>query len=126
MGVIPECLEIAVRALAQPASVQLELFPRCVCIADELALNFEAATSRSNESFFEMCTQAQIEAISALDNQISSMSGANNARFWTEKSLQNDKEWEFVRQLARAVLTLMRWQDIPPPPCGNAIYVGKH
>jgi hypothetical protein len=114
-------LQRAVLALAQPAEVQLSLFPDFVCKADELALNFE-------DGLFELVghedeiTGEQRAAVDALDQLLLRMSGKHNASFWTEEALRSDATWEMVRTKAKAAAAAFGWELRPPPPSG-AVYV---
>ena len=114
-------LRWAVQAFAQPASVQLELFPDFTCKADELALNFE-------DGIYELVgreehvTVDQRTAIDHLDELVSSMSGKRHAEFWTEEALQHHETWDEIRDRAKAVATAFRWPIERPPPTPG-IYV---
>jgi hypothetical protein len=114
-------LQRAILALAQPAEVQLSLFPDFVCKADELALDFE-------DGLYELVgheaamTPPQRVAIDALDALLSRMSGEENSAFWTEDAVRSHPAWEEIRGAARAVLVAFGWEFRRPPPSG-AIYI---
>lgn len=114
-------LERAVLALASPAHVQLSLFPDFTCKADELALDFEEALSQfaGHESEY---TDDQWAAINYLDQLILSMSGQQNAAFWTEEAVLMHPTWEQIRTRAKATAKAMGWELRLPPPSG-AIYI---
>ena len=111
----------AVLALAQPAEVQLSLFPDFVCKADELALDFQ-------DGLYELVghedeiTAPQRVAIDALDKLILAMSGEQNAPFWTEDAVRSHSTWEEMRMAAKATAVAFGWELRRPPPSG-AIYV---
>lgn len=101
-------LQRAVIALAQPADIQLSLFPDFVCKADELALDFE-------DGLYEMIGQEeqfsdeQRAAIDALDKLISSNSGERHASFWTEAAVREHPIWDEIRAAAKATASAFDW-----------------
>ena len=114
-------LQRAILALAQPAEVQLSLFPDFVCKADELALDFEDGLYEL-VGHEETTTPSQRAAVDALDNLLFRMSGKKNAAFWTEDAVRSHPAWEEVRIAAKAALLAFGWEFRLPPPSG-AIYV---
>ena len=114
-------LQRAVLALAQPADVQLSLFPDFVCKADELALDFEDGLYELVGHEKEL-TVEQKAAVDALDGIITRMSGKQNASFWTEEALRTDPTWDEIRSAAKATVASFGWELRRPPPSG-AIYI---
>jgi hypothetical protein len=114
-------LQRAVLALAQPADVQLSLFPDFVCKEDELALDFEDGLHELVGHEDEI-TGEQRAAVEALDKIITGMSGKQNASFWTEKALRSHPTWDEIRSAAKAVIAAFGWELRCPPPSG-AIYI---
>ena len=114
-------LERAVLALAQPAEVQLSLFPDFVCKPDELALDFEDGLYELVGHEHEI-TSEQRAALDALDKVVTDMSGEENASFWTEEALRSHPTWEQIRSAAKAVVAAFGWELRRPPPSG-AIYI---
>jgi hypothetical protein len=114
-------LERAVLALAQPADVQLSLFPDFVCKADELALDFEDGLYEIVGHESEI-SEAQHAAIHRLDKLITSMSGEQNASFWTEEAVLVHPVWEQIRLEAKATAAAFGWEMRLPPDSG-AIYI---
>ncbi|MBY8825051.1 hypothetical protein [Sphingomonas colocasiae] len=113
-------LQRAVLALAQPADVQLSLFPDFVCKGDELALDFEDALLASPDA---ARTDAQRAALGALDGLITSMSGERNSDFWLDEGmLRSHPIWEEIRASARACAAAFGWEMRIPPPSG-ATYI---
>ena len=112
-----------VQALAQPAEVQLGLYPRFVAAADELALEHEEMQGAFLTDAGTTLNLGQRAAIQALDKQLADMSGKDQAPLWTDDALQAKSEWEYVRSLARSVLNAMGWDDTPPPTNRGALYV---
>lgn len=114
-------LQRAVTALAQPAEVQLSLFPDFVCKADELALDFEDGLYEmvGHEASF---TDAQRAAIDALDHLLSSISGERHAALWTETALSDHPVWDQIRDAAKAAATTFGW-DLQAMPASDAVYI---
>lgn len=115
-------LERAVLALAQPADIQLSLFPDFVCKADELALDFEEAINGVVEHDGDLADHERL-AIDELDRLILSQSGEKHLDFWTEEALLSDPIWEDIRNAARSAAETCGWELRRPPPSG-AIYIG--
>lgn len=115
--------EWSVRALAQPADLQLQLYPSFVCHADELALEFEEHYALVLALPEDTMSLEQRSAIAGLDEFLSSMSGERNADLWTEHGLRYAAEWNRVRALARDILQAMGWPDVPPPLDRGYVYV---
>jgi hypothetical protein len=118
-------LRRCVQALAQPASMQVSLFPDFAVVGDELALQFEGALVAYRSSApAPLSTQAV--ALELLDGYLSQLSGPENSSFWDDPSaLPSDARWQRVRDLAQAVLSAFDWPDEPPPRDG-ATYVGEN
>lgn len=104
-----ERLMHALQALAQPAEVQLTLYPDFVAKADELALDFN--------NFHEAClpemTDEQAAASSHMDRRLTELSGP--AGPWSEDDLRHSKEWVDIRGLAKQALAVFGWPDEEPP-----------
>ncbi|WP_439571148.1 hypothetical protein [Sphingomonas sp.] len=118
-----ERLERAVLALAQPADVQLSLFPDFVCKADELALDFEEALDMFFGHEVELAEHERVE-LNALDRLILSKSGQANAAFWTDDALLTHPTWDEIRFAAKSTVAAFGWVLRRPPPSG-AIYIGS-
>lgn len=114
-------LQKAVLALAQPADVQLSLFPDFVCKADELALDFEDGlyelVGHENE-----ITAEQKAAVGTLSQIITRMSGKQNSSFWTEEALHTHPTWEEIRSAAKATAAAFGW-ELRCPTTSDAMYV---
>src|SRR5215210_7731568 len=102
-----EHLKWSVQALALPSREQRTLFPPFVCIADELALDFEQwlQTAAGQHEF----SAEQRTALTSLDDVLSAMSGADQAELWIDEALDSSGEWENVRERARGTLTVFGW-----------------
>lgn len=115
-----EQLKWSLQALASPAATQQSLFPTFVCVADELALDFDqwlrVATHRHT------LAPEQTAALTALDELLARMSGRQHEEFWTVPALESHATWQQIRDLAHRALDAFGW-PLVPPPTGRAIYV---
>ena len=108
-------LKYSLQALAQPASIQLKLFPDFVQVADELALDFEHRHSVVAQNSFDL-TSSQKESLAHLDALLSNMSkGIFTEELWTDNALRDRHEWEEVRSLAKETLKEFNWALDEPP-----------
>jgi len=99
--------------LASPATRQVEYLIMIGVgdCADEMALNFD------DDFKFLICRAArfskkQIQAIQAVDAQLSKMSGEKRAHLWSFDALRSSAEWAQVRILAALALNL--WPEGSP------------
>jgi hypothetical protein len=103
------------KALAQPADVQLTLYPDFVVKADELALDFN--------NFYEAClpemSDEQAAASSHIERRLIELSGP--AGPWSEDDLRHAREWADIRDLAKQALEVFGWPDEPPPPSPDVV-----
>lgn len=121
MSAAIEHLKWSLESLSHPATVQYSLFPRFVCVADELALNFdERFRAVSNHEF----TPKQRSLLIALDTALADMSGPENADLWTDTALENNPLWLEIRQKARRALETFGWTLERPPSGLGSTYVG--
>jgi len=116
-------IEWATRAIAQPAAIQLSLFPEFVEASDELALSWEQAynefqNDKSSHSDSQRC------ALENLDKYMSTISGSVFSDIWTTEGLFYSLEWQKMRELAKVILLAMGWPDEVPPQIQD-IYVGN-
>ena len=93
------------RGLAADGTQQVNFYPSYVCTADELALMLEDALPfvRALRKRGEISEKAY-EIIEDLDGLTSSLSGEQNAKFWTNDALLHDPVWDTIRQKSSAVL----------------------
>jgi hypothetical protein len=118
-------LEWSVRALAQPAHIQFGLFPDFVCVADELALDFDQWYQTFLDSAGDIpFSEVQIELLSQLDAKLLEMSGPTNETLWTDDALKGSAEWHDLREFALHVIEKLCWSDDPPPPNGDVFIKG--
>ena len=112
----------ALQALAQPAEVQLSLFPGFVCKADELALDFDNWFKWYVGCQAETDLGMKREALEAIDHYLNAMSGPSHAEFWTESALRLDPRWDAVRVLAKHAVQAFGWHS-NEPPLDRAVFV---
>jgi len=110
-----QILQWALQALAQPAEVQLTLFPDFVCKTDELALDFDNALGATSD----LLNSEQRECLRPIDKVLDEFSGEANASYWSEDALRNNSLWSYVRNMARHALELFGWPNVPPPKDPN-------
>jgi hypothetical protein len=106
-------LKWSLQALAMSPELQREQFPSFVCIADELALEFDHSwkTAADNHSF----TPEQRSVLTELDAVLGSISGREHAQLWTEQAMRDAPEWQQIRGFARRALESLSWpEEIPP------------
>jgi hypothetical protein len=110
-------LKWSLQALAASASEQLALFPDAVAQADELALDFDNCAAVVRGSDDHGLSEAQIDALSAIDNQLATMSRLAtelDADMWSENALKHDQNWVQIRQLAEEALNAFGWSAERP------------
>ncbi|WP_010578290.1 hypothetical protein [Leptospira alexanderi] len=105
----------SLQALAQPADVQVRLFPDFVSKADELALDFDSAYRSARHVADIVPTNLQKDALDAIDAKLAGFSGESNAALWTESALAREPIWQEVRSLAKRALDAFNWSLGPPP-----------
>ena len=108
-------LMYSVQALAQPAGVQLGLYPDGSAKVDELALDFDNFWRCAKSDDGERLTAEQIEMLDGLDSELERMSGHENAELWTEEGLRHSPRWERIREDARLALNAFGWPYETPP-----------
>tara|TARA_R100001143_G_C3315067_1_gene112027 strand:+ start:136 stop:555 length:420 start_codon:yes stop_codon:yes gene_type:complete len=112
-------------ALASPADVQISLFPQGVCIGDELVSDFDHHKMEFVTNH-EVTTE-QLEAIEALDQFLTELSGPHNEVFWCDpEPLRDDPRWDRIRDLAGAVLRCFNWKYSRPEKDGATYIFDDH
>ena len=109
-------LRYSLQLLAAAAPDQLAHFlpPDFACKADEMALDFDN-WAKSVPTYWTL-TEEQAARLTELDVYLDSVSGPQNAAFWTDDALVSDPRWEQVRVLAQAALIAFHWpKEVPPP-----------
>jgi hypothetical protein len=114
------------QALAQPAEVQISLFPSFVPAPEELAMNWEEAMN-GNRDFLEKISEKQRSTFLELDRYMESISGERFLHLWLDsEALFKALEWALMRDMAAKILESMGWQNLPPNADDNDdIYVGS-
>jgi hypothetical protein len=105
----------ALQALAQPADVQIQLYPNFVCVADELALEYNVFLVAVLVNHSQQFSSTQVQTLQSLDAFLNQMSGSENKSHWTNDALRNDGKWAQVRILAEEALNELGWTKSVPP-----------
>ncbi|MEI1279640.1 hypothetical protein V6Z05_15025 [Leptospira venezuelensis] len=108
-------LKYALQALAQSAETQSRLFPDFVCIADELALDFDNAYQAVKSDLDNTLNKEQIKLLEEINSILDQNSGDISAQHSTSEALISDPMWMILRVRALATLESFNWHDIPPP-----------
>ena len=95
-------LKWSLQALALPTAAQRDLFPDFVCVADELALDFDAWFAAASGQ--GGLSAGQHAALSGVNNLLSEMSGASRSDHWTVPALEADPFWQDARRRAKLAL----------------------
>jgi hypothetical protein len=117
---VSEQFEWSLLALAQPAKIQLGLFPDFANAADELALSWEEALEDTDLD--ALPDNAKI-AIKELDDYMLSISGKDNAELWTSESISSSVQWAKMRKIACKAVNELGWVKSSPNKPSWAIYV---
>jgi hypothetical protein len=106
-------LKWSLQALALSPELQREQFPSFVCLADELALEFDHSWKAAADS--HAFTPDQRSILTQLDAFLGGISGREHAELWTDQALGDAPEWQQIRILAREALASLAWpEEIPP------------
>jgi len=108
-------LKLSLQALAQPAEVQLSLFPDFVHKTDELMLDFDDALLLLKCEIWPTLSPCQTEALTRLDEKMTEMTKEPDPDHIPEVALRSDPEWEALRCMAKQALATFEWSDSPPP-----------
>jgi hypothetical protein len=120
-----ERLKFAVQAIALPFEIQKQLFPEFVCVADELASEWEMAMDNLRSWSGNTLSENQKAAIENLDKYMESISGSAHIQYWCDEALRYSMEWKTMRELAYKILFEMEWKQEIPPITTDRIYIGK-
>ncbi len=107
----------SLRALAQDAHVQRELYPPFVLVADELVLDFDDAFSKCSNEF-----RSRNPDLVALDAHIDSKTGI--LEYWVDDALESKEFWSEIRRLAKEALVVRGLSTFAPDASG-ATFVSK-
>ena len=119
-------LKWALQALAQPADVQISLYPEFGgdmrvdrFIPDELAFDLEQWLLNVKNERLEI-EPIVVAAIDAIDQRLQVLRKRRPPDLWSVEALQRDERWNEIRRSARAALSLAGWEDVPP--FGRSMY----
>ena len=103
----------SLQALAQPARVQLTLFPNFVVVAEELALDLGnwLAVVIENEL---VVPKETISLAQEIDTLLQEASGPASTE-WSESALATSMMWQRIRRLATEALSAAGLPAAPPP-----------
>jgi hypothetical protein len=102
-------LMASLQALAMPAVVQIELFPKGVCLACELTEDFENF-SRAFSAACEKSTRAKSkDALAEIRKCIEDLSQEGDFVCWDERRIRESAGWEKLRELSKAALVSLGW-----------------
>jgi hypothetical protein len=116
-------LRLALQVLAASAHDQIAHFPDFVCVADEMALDYNLWLTRVRERV--PLAPDHIAALTAIDTYLAERSGGHNSAFWTNAALTDDPGWADVRRLAQDGLRALGWPVEPPPPSPDVYIPAK-
>jgi hypothetical protein len=105
----------SLQAVAQPADVQLLLFPDFVVQTDEVMLDFDDALLLIKGELWSTLTPSQVEALIRIDDKMTEMTREFDPNRIPEDALRSDPQWEELRALAKQALMAFNWPDLPPP-----------
>jgi acetyl esterase/lipase len=105
----------SLQAVAQPADVQLLLFPDFVFQTDEVMLDFDDALLLIKGELWSTLTPSQVEALIRIDDKMTEMTREFDPNRIPEDALRSDPQWEELRALAKQALMAFNWPDLPPP-----------
>jgi hypothetical protein len=108
-----EQLILAVSRLGRPAEAQLAYLKTLDAgpLADELALEFDDVQG----AVLPHLSDEQRRAVEALDDQLSTLSAADDPELWTREALVASKAWAHVRGLARDALASLHVEPVARP-----------
>ncbi|ASN79914.1 hypothetical protein [Deinococcus ficus] len=110
-------LQLSVRALAQPASVQVISTGHSPIAGDELAIDFDSwYVPALRDGCLEDCQPSQLAALKRLDATLADMTQLQDQKLWLTDALFENHWWSRVRAEARQVIELMSWPEDPPEP----------
>lgn len=103
------------RAFAQPADVQFELYQDSYDCADDLATDFGTAIEVQRPDFLDRNPEMR-----AFDELLDRRSGIEE--YWTAEAMPHDPYWEEIRDRARYIL-IERGLPVTPPEPLNVTFV---
>ena len=107
----------SLRALAQEARIQRELYPKFVLVTDELVQDFEDAFGNCSQDFRDRNPD-----LVALDRLIETKSGV--LEYWVEDALEQKDFWSQLRRHASDALASRGLTTFAPHPT-TATYISE-
>lgn len=105
----------SLQALAQPADVQLSLFPNNVHKSDELMLEYDHSLILVKGEVWPTLSPCQTDALIKIDEKMTDMTKVPDPEYNPEEGLRSDPDWEALRVMAKWALSTFNWPDTPPP-----------
>jgi hypothetical protein len=102
-------LQSSLCLLAGEGRAALDALPDGCVKADELALDYNHWLEVAAANWGTRLRPEQRDALAQVDQLLDQMSGASNARLWTEEAVVSDNRWEQVRSAARRAVESMGW-----------------
>jgi hypothetical protein len=109
-----ERLKHSIQVLACPSEIQLNMLPRFVCKADEVALDFDLWREVVLSNFRSELSTDQMSCLERLNRILSQLTGLGR-ECWTEEAVRQSGEWKQVRTLAAVALDSFGWSLEAPP-----------
>jgi hypothetical protein len=109
-------LQRVVRALAQPATGQRQLYPPFAFPADEMILEFEQCFELASPHHADVWSGAQYSSLRALDERFRVLHGPGYEELWLAEDSLDHPAWSEIRRLARDVIRAFGWPEDEPPP----------
>jgi hypothetical protein len=110
-----EGLKWVVRALAQPAHIQIKLFPSFTFPVDEMLLEFEQHFVPEASRFPDQWSGVQYLSLLALDEKFRALSEPDHEELWSDENCLERPEWTEIRRLALEVIQAFDWPAKEPP-----------
>jgi hypothetical protein len=109
-------LRYSLQLLAAAAPDQLAHFLPSDFAFKADAMAFDFAHWAETVPTYWMLTEEQAARLNQLDAYLESVSGQQNAAFWTDEAMGSDPRWVQVRALAQATLASFQWpKEVPLP-----------
>jgi hypothetical protein len=94
----------ALKLLAAPYEDQIAALPSFVVVADELALEFDAAYSALEPSELPASV---VPALGELDAELDRLSSASRVDAWSLDAVQHGADWAAIRERANRILAIL-------------------
>lgn len=101
------------KLIATDGNVQIELFPKFVVVADEIAIMYADMVNLNNEEI-QKFEPAVKKIILDIDGEFAKQSEKENNDFWTNESIKTGVNWISLRDNAKQVLKLLAIEYTKP------------